>query len=56
MGVKEEIKKALWVKPMTKIQGQPSDHDMTKLIQELNKIAASIPTSLEGGKYEIWVY
>ena len=56
MGVKEEIEEALQVKPVTKIHSQPSNQGVTKLIQELNKIAASIPSSLQKGSMAIWVF
>ena len=50
MPMKEDIKESLKDCEVTKIDGQPMDEDVIKLMQELTTIAGSIPTSLrEGG-------
>ncbi len=51
MGTQEDIEAKLAEKRVTKINGQPTDQDLTKIKQVLMKIAASAPTSLGGGKY-----
>ena len=51
MGVQDDIEARLADKPVTKIVGQPTDHDITKLKRELTKIASGVPTKLGGGKH-----
>ena len=51
MGLQEEIESKLADKPVTKINGQPSNRDITKLKRELAKITSSVATDLGGGKH-----
>ena len=51
MCLQEEIEAKLADKPVTKINGQPSNCDITKLKRELAKITSSVATDLEGGKH-----
>ena len=51
MGVKEDIEESLKDRPVTKIDGQPNNKELTSFKKELSKIAASVPTSLRGGKH-----
>ncbi len=51
MGKRAETRDELWKETVTKIHGQPTDQDITKLEKELIAIAASIPTGLGGGNH-----
>jgi hypothetical protein len=51
MGAREEVEKKIGDKPVTQIVGQPSERDVTLLTKELGKLAASVKTSLGGGKH-----
>ena len=51
MGLQEEIESKLADKPVTKISGQPSNPDITKLKRELAKITSNVATDLRGGKH-----
>jgi hypothetical protein len=47
MGHKQEIQDALKDYHVTKIDGQPTDEDLTKLNCELLEMAASIPALMD---------
>ena len=49
MGAREEVEKKLADKNVTQISGQPSERDVTLLTKELEKLAASVKTTLGGG-------
>lgn len=49
MGIKQDVEDALKNISVTKIDGQPTDEDLTQLRQELAAMAATIPTSNGGG-------
>ena len=51
MGLQEDIEAKLAEKTVTKIHGQPSDRDITRLKRELSKMCANIATGLGGGKH-----
>ena len=51
MGKRAETRDELRKESVTKIHGQPTDQDITKLEKELIAIAASIPTGLGGGNH-----
>ncbi len=51
MGKRAETRDELRKESATKIHGQPTDQDNTKLEKELIAIAASIPTGLGGGNH-----
>ena len=51
MGIKQDIKENLKGFPVTKIDGKPTDEDLNQLETQLSKMAASIPTSIEGGSH-----
>ncbi len=51
MGKRAETREELRKESVTKIHGQPTDHDITTLEKELIAIAASIPTTLGGGNH-----
>ena len=51
MGKRAETRDELRKETVTKIHGQPTDQDITKLEKELIAIAASIPTGLGGGNH-----
>ncbi len=51
MVYQEDIEAKLAEKHITRINGQPTDRDLTLLKQELAKITASVPISLGGGKH-----
>ena len=48
MGYKQDAEEALKSFHTTKIDGQPTDEDITKLSNELTEMAATIPT-MNGG-------
>jgi hypothetical protein len=48
MGLRAETHDEIRKKSVTKIHGQPMDHDITTLVKELVVIAASIPSRLAG--------
>ena len=51
MAIKENTEASIRDKSITKIEGQPPDRTITKIIKELQKIASSIPTELGGGNH-----
>ena len=51
MGLRAETRDELRKESVTKIHGQPTDHDITTLEKELVAIAASIPSGLGGGNH-----
>jgi hypothetical protein len=51
MGLRTETRDEIRKELVTKIHGQPMDHNITKLIKELIVIAASIPFRLGGGNH-----
>ena len=51
MGLQEDIEAKLAEKAVTKIHGQPSDREITRLKRELTKMTANIATGLGGGKH-----
>ena len=51
MGQQEDIEAKIAEKRVSKINGQPTDRELTQLKKELVKIAAGISTSLGGGKH-----
>ena len=51
MGKRAETRDELRKESITKIQGQPTDQDITTLEKELIAIAASIPTTSGGGNH-----
>jgi hypothetical protein len=51
MGLRAETRDELRKELVTKIHGQPTDHDITTLEKELVAIAASIPSGLGGGNH-----
>jgi len=51
MGIRADIRDELKKETVTKIQGQPTSHDLTILEKELIAILASIPTALGGGNF-----
>jgi hypothetical protein len=51
MGLRAETRDELRKELVTKIHGQPTDHDITTLEKSLVTIAASIPSGLGGGNH-----
>ena len=51
MGQQEDIEAKIADRRVTKINGQPTDREHTKLKRELVKIAERVSTSLGGGKH-----
>jgi hypothetical protein len=51
MGLRVETRDEIRKESVTKIHGQPMNHDITTLIKELVVIAASIPSRLGGGNH-----
>jgi len=51
MGKRAETREELRKESVTKINGQPTDQDITMLEKEFIAIAASIPTTLGGGNH-----
>jgi len=51
MGLQADTQEELRKTPVTKIQGQPKENNLTNLEKELITIAASIPSMLEGGNH-----
>ena len=51
MGQQEDIEAKIADRRVTKINGQPTDRELTKLKRELVKIEASVSTTLGGGKH-----
>ena len=51
MGLRAETRDELRKESVTKIHGQPTDHDITTLEKNLVPIAASIPSGLGGGNH-----
>jgi hypothetical protein len=51
MGVRAEIQEEVRKETVTKIHGQPTNHDLTILEKELIAILANIPTTLGGGSH-----
>jgi hypothetical protein len=51
MGVQGEIQDKLRKKRVTKIHGQPTNHDLMILEKELIAILAGIPSALGGGNH-----
>jgi hypothetical protein len=51
MGIKQDIENSLKDHFVTKIDGQPTDEDVTNLIRELSQMLASVPTTNGGGSH-----
>jgi hypothetical protein len=51
MGLRAETRDELRKESVTKIHGQPTDHDITTLEKNLVAITASIPSGLRGGNH-----
>ena len=51
MGLRAETRDEIRKELVTKIHGQPMDHDITTLVKEHVVIAASIPSRLGGGNH-----
>jgi hypothetical protein len=51
MGIKQDIENSLKDHFVTKIDGQPTDEDVTNLIRELSEMLASVPTTNGGGSH-----
>jgi hypothetical protein len=51
MGLRAETRDELRKELVTKIYGQPTDHDITTLEKNLVANAASIPSGLGGGNH-----
>jgi hypothetical protein len=51
MGLRAETQDELRKESVTKIHGQPTDHNITTLEKNLVAIAASIPSGLGGGNH-----
>jgi hypothetical protein len=51
MGLRAKTRDELRKELVTKIHGQPTDHNITTLKKELVSIAASFPSGLEGGNH-----
>ncbi len=51
MGLTADTREDLHQDRITKIYGQPMDHDVTLLEKELIAMAATIPTTLGGGNH-----
>ncbi len=51
MGLRAETRDELWKESVTKIHGQPMDHNIATLKKNLVAIAASIPSGLRGGNH-----
>ena len=51
MGVRADIREEVRKETVTKINGQPTHHDLTILEKELIVILANIPTTLGGGNH-----
>eukprot|EP00804_Cyclotella_cryptica_P003440 CCRYP_002085-RA/>CCRYP_002085-RA protein AED:0.42 eAED:0.41 QI:0/0/0/1/0/0/2/0/285 len=51
MGIKQDIETSLKDYSVTKINGQPSDEDVTNLMREITEMLASIPTTNGGGSH-----
>jgi hypothetical protein len=50
-GIQEEIRNKLRKEMVTKINGQPTSHNLTILEKELTTILGSIPMALGGGNH-----
>eukprot|EP00804_Cyclotella_cryptica_P014825 CCRYP_015027-RA/>CCRYP_015027-RA protein AED:0.12 eAED:0.12 QI:0/0/0/1/0.2/0.16/6/0/1256 len=51
MGIKQDIETSLKDYSITKIDGQPSDEDVTNLVREMTEMLASVPTTNGGGSH-----
>ena len=51
MGVRAHIREEVRKETVTKIHGQPTNHDLTILEKEVIEILANIPTTLGGGNH-----
>ena len=51
MGIKQDIETSLKDYSFTKIDGQPSDEDVTNLVREMTEMLASVPTTNGGGSH-----
>ena len=51
MGIRAETQEEIQKEKITKIFGQPTKHDITKMEKELTAIAAGIPSNLGGGNH-----
>ena len=51
MGIRTDTRDELRKEPVTKINGQPTSHDLTNLEKEIISILANIPTTLGGGNH-----
>ena len=51
MGVRADIREEVRKETVTKINGQPTNHDLTILEREMIAILANIPTTLGGGNH-----
>ena len=51
MGVRADIREEVRKETVTKINGQPTNQDLTILEKELIAILANIPTTLGGGNH-----
>ena len=51
MGIRADTREELRKEEITKIFGQPTEHDITKMEKELTAIAAATPSSLGGGNH-----
>jgi hypothetical protein len=51
MGIRADTREELQKEEITKIFGQPTEHDITKMEKELTAIAAATPSSLGGGNH-----
>jgi hypothetical protein len=51
MGIKQDTEDSLKDFEFTKIDGQPSDEDISTLIKELTNAASSISTTNGGGQH-----
>ena len=51
MGIRADTREEIRKEPISKIFGQPTEHDITKTEKELTAIAATTPSSLGGGNH-----
>ena len=51
MGIRKDVEESFKDFEFTKIEGQPTDEDINRLVQEISNAAASISTTLGGGNH-----
>ena len=51
MGIQQEIEESLSKHHVDRIDGQPTEDTVTKMVQQLSAMVASVPTTLGGGNH-----